>query len=212
MTYLYDYHLQWVLVLAVSVAIFCWKWVKPKFGLSAASFLFYSACSALYVWVFVYNRYKNLGMVDPETGKMFLDVYTMVNLKFFAADSLAKMLIVLLPLMLLAQSKWKFEDWGLITCAMFALINCLVVIGQYFWHGCGVYNSCGGIVGNPSISLGLTVCMMPVFIKNLRLQWPFLLIITAAVFISKSSVAIGLLAVFLAMWFLPFERLKWLKS
>lgn len=174
---------QWALISAAMVLLFANYWMRPRFGL-AASLLFACVCySAIYTWIFVPNRY--LGV----------DVYNQMALRYFSADSLAKMFLFLTPLMVLSKNRWTFRLMGEICAGTFVFVSSAIALVQFVRHGCGNLD-CGGLVGNPSLSMGVMVCMLPLCVSSFR-QWPVLLLSGAAVFASQSSIALGLYGLFL---------------
>lgn len=190
MNYIHDYHHQWLALLVLSLLFFSAYFVKPNFGMAAAAFFFSCCLSALYVWVYRDNRYVT---VEP---------YDQMALRYFAADSLGKMLIVIVPLMVMAQKKERFYELGVFLVALFACVNTAAILIKFFFWGCKTGHACGGIVGNPSISVSLLVCTLPIFIRS-RAQWPIVAAAALAVFVSRSSIGIGLLAAYACLWFFP---------
>jgi hypothetical protein len=188
LSYLKDFHAQWSFVLLSSLIFWCVGWVKPRFGLTAASLLIYAGISALWVWVWKDNRY------------LPLNVYEQMALRYFAADSLAKILLIVPPLMLLSENKMAMMLFGELIGSLFVCVNSLWIIHSLF-KGCfsGV-NLCGGMIGNPSISAGLMVCILPIFIRSWRKQWFVMTLATISVVASQSSVAMGLFAVYCGLW------------
>lgn len=196
MSYITDYHHQWTAILSLSLFLFSAAWITPKFGPSVAVFFFYMCCSAIYVWSFRDNRYIT---VEP---------YDQMALRYFASDSLSKMMIVIFPMMLAAKDKRAFYDDGMLLGCLFVLVNSIVILIQSMFTGCVVNNYCGGIVGNPSISAGLMAAMLPIVIDSWRRQWFLLSLAALAIFISKSSIGIGLLATYAVLWLVPWRMPK----
>jgi O-antigen ligase len=156
--------------------------------------LAFCAGSAIYVWVYVNNRYVQ---VNP---------YDQMALRYFACDSLAKIMLICVPMIALSENRQRMRFLGDSICSLFVLINCMVC----FWQsrlGCG-YNECGGMIGNPSISMGFTVCLLPVFVHSWRKQWPILALTLIAVLLSKSSVALGLSAAYAGIWLFPWRQIS----
>ncbi len=197
MNWLLDYHYQYTAVLALSAFFFCNNWVKPRFGIPASLLLAFCAYSAIWVWAFVQNRYVN---VDP---------YNQMALRYFAADSIAKIMLICVPMMLLAENRQRMLLLGEIACSTFVVGNSAVALWEAR-NGCTGL-TCGGLIGNPSISMGLMVCILPVFIRSWK-QWPILVMACLAVFLSKSSIAVGLLAAYACLYSVSMIRKspKWL--
>lgn len=180
-------HYQWAILLFCSLVYFCLSFVRPKFGTAAAALIGYLGCNAVWQWVWVHNRYFPLNPYDQ------------MAIRYFAADSLCRLLIVILPLMLL--TKRNLEVYGKMGVEVFVYVNSLLVLAQFLIHRCAVDNSCGGL-GNPSIIVGASVCALPVISKDLKNSWPIILLVGLAVLASKSSVALGLFAAFLLFSFM----------
>ncbi len=189
-------HNQWTALLGVSVAFFCWSWVLPRFGAVAAVLFGFSSCSSIWYWTEMYNRYLS---VDP---------YNQTALRYFACDSVAKLMLIAVPLMIYSKDRERFKYFGETIAPLFVAANSLLAIYEGIATGdCG-NNNCGGIIGNPSISMGAMVCMLPVFITSFRKQWFVLSLAVIASFISQSSVAMGLLAAYFGLWLFPWKMLR----
>ena len=175
-------HYQWAILLFCSLAYFCVSFVKPKYGTSSAALIGYLGCNAIWQWVWVNNRYFPLNPYDQ------------MAIRYFAADSLCRLLLVLLPLMLL--TKRNLEVYGKMGVEVFVYVNSLMVLIQFLIHRCAVDNSCGGL-GNPSIIVGASICALPVIAKDLKKSWPIILLVGLSAIASKSSVALGLFGLYL---------------
>lgn len=184
-----DYHWQWTFILAVSVLFFCWQWVMPRFGISASLLLACCAYSSIWVWVVKDNRYLP---INP---------YDQMALRYFACDSIAKIMLILVPMMLFSERKDTMLFTGTALSAGFVIANSLASIWEAR-HGCGD-NKCGGLVGNPSISMGFMACLLPIFIRSWKRQGLLLIPVLMAIYFSQSSVAAGLLAAYACLHFLP---------
>jgi hypothetical protein len=193
----YTPHYHWAIMLAVSLGFFSWQWVAPRYG-GLASLLFgYLSLSAIWVWVWVENRYVT---VNP---------YDQMALRYFAADSLARLLALLFPLMMLAERRHNFLLFGELLAGIFVNINSLSILYTFVRTGCHETNQCGGL-GNPSIMVGLMVCLLPIVIRSWKAQRVTLGLAVAAVLLSKSSVALGLLGLYLLYSFVrKFPRYKY---
>lgn len=191
-TLLCDYNFQWSVLLAGCMLWFCVGWVLPRFGAAAAALLAWCGASSIWIWAWPYNRYFEVIFYDQQA------------LKFFACDSLAKIMIVCVPMMLFADRRASLRLYGTLAWGGFALASTGVALYQAARYGCNGLN-CGGLVGNASISMGALVCMLPVFIRSWRSQRLLLLPIVAAVILSKSSIAAGLLAVYVGLWLFPWR-------
>lgn len=176
-------HYEWALILGACFVLWCIGWVRPRYGISGSALLGYLGLSSIWTWIWVENRYFSINPYDQTA------------LRYFSADSFARSLILLVPLILFSESA-SFFKLGINAIKAFVVANSLWVIGSFLATGCIVNNSCGG-VGNPSIMVGLSVCLLPL-VPSL----PILGVVSLAVLASKSSVALGLLAIHLAYFFL----------
>lgn len=170
-------HYQWSVALGGMALLWSFVWVRPRFGMFPALFLSFLCLNAIWVWVWVENRYYT---INP---------YDQMALRYFSADSLARALLILVPLMLLNRAQ---RIHGILAAKIFAVLNSIIVLMGFILHRCAAENSCGGL-GNPSIMVGLSVCILP-----LIASWPITILVTVAAIVSKSSIAIGLLAVYFA--------------
>lgn len=199
MELLNDYHVQWTILLSFCFVLFLVNFVQPKFGAIPTIFFSYIGASSLYVWCFHRNRYFSVQPYDQQA------------LKYYAGGALLTGLLILAPLMLLSgRNKTHFFIYGRSFAGMFLWINGLSIVLKSIFFGCAGVNSCGGVVGNPSISAGLLVTMLPLFFRNAKKDWPNLVIVALSVFVSKSSIALGLLMVFLAIHFCIEKRMFFL--
>lgn len=177
-----NYNEQWAVLSGLMVLLLSFCWVRPQYG-SLVSLLFsFSIWSTIWVWLPDNNRYAT---IEP---------YTQQALKLFAVDSSAKLLIFVLPFMLLPEE--PIAAWGRLLAKYFVIFNSLWILIS-FTQGCSqIENACSGIVGNPSICAGLLVAMLPMFITSWKREWWILILTGVAVLISKSSIALGLFAVY----------------
>ena len=187
-----DYWNQYAAVTALCVFLFCYKWVAPRFGNIAALLLGTSAGSSIWFWLFVQNRYVT---IEP---------YKQMALRYFAADSIAKIMLIAVPLMVLSENRLTFLLFGELAASFFVVGSSLFSLYEAARYGCNGL-TCGGFIGNPSISMGLMVCMLPVFIRSWKRQWPVLALAAAAVFVSGSSIALGLLAAYVGLSLFPWR-------
>jgi hypothetical protein len=179
-----NYNEQWTVVALLASFAFCFGWVRPRFG-SLVSLLFLASIgSAIMVWLPDNNRYAP---IEP---------YLQTNLKLFACEAAAKIMIVLLPFMLFVERRARYRYYGEIAARWFVILNAAWICVSAL-QGCrALENSCSGIIGNPSICVGLMVAMLPIFIGDWRDDWWVLGLTALAVFLSKSSIGVGLLAVY----------------
>lgn len=182
---LLDYHYQWTAVLAASFLSFSLFWVTPRFGLPAALLLSLSGLSSFWVWAFKDNRYLSV------------NIYDQVHLRFFACDSIAKLMIISVPLMLWSRNRWLMKFVGQVVASNFIVASAIFSLWEAR-NGCGGLR-CGGLMGNPSISLGLSCAILPAVFSSWRRQWWIALLVGASVYNSESSIALGLFSLFVAI-------------
>lgn len=182
----------WPWIMGVMVFFFSTQWVQPRFGWIAAALFGCVSISGIWGWAYEYNKYRELHPWD------------LTNIRLFAADSIAKLYIVLIPLMVFSRNRWGLRLIGEIACAHFVIFNSLYAFYQYV-SGCGD-NECSGLLTNPSVSMGAMVCMLPICVRFIRYQWWVVGMASVAVFISQSSVAIVLLGLYFG--YLAVSRLR----
>lgn len=179
MTYLPHY--EWFLCLSALALWFCFVWVRGRFGWAAAALIAYLSMSSLFTWVFVQNH------IYP------IFFYEQTNLRYFSADSLLRMLLVLVPLFLLSERRGFFSA-GVLLAKWAVAVNAAIAIFSAVVTDCYSQAGCSGL-GNPSIMAGASVCVLPF------LSVPWLVVLIPTVIVSKSSIALGLLALCLAARF-----------
>jgi len=195
--YLRDFHWQWTWVVLFGSLLLS-AWIKPRFGCPAALLFFYSALSAVWVWVVAENRY------------LPVNTYDQMALRYFACDSIAKFCLIALPIMLFAKDRRSLFLWAQGMGFIFLTLNSLIILWQSRL-GCSL-NNCGGMIGNPSISLGMSVCLMAAICDDLREQWKMVALVAVTAILSQSSVAIGLLGVYALLLMWRHYRRVWVSS
>lgn len=192
-----DYWMQYTALAVFSIFLLCFFCIRPRFGISASLLLAAVSYSAIYTWLYVPNRY------------VYVEPYNQMALRYFAADSLVKLFIVLAPLMVLSKNRQTMLLIGELGTASFVLISACVALWEAR-RGCNGLN-CGGLIGNASISMGAMVCMLPIFIHSWKRQWMVLIPAVVAILLSKSSVAFGLLVMYAVLHLAQGKRWKfWL--
>lgn len=194
-TQIINVHNQWTFALGLSSLLFS-AWILPRFGALAAALFAFSAASSIWVWAYMNNRYVS---VNP---------YDQMALRYFAADSIAKLMLVAVPLMIYSKDRGRFKYWGETIAPLFVVASSLVAIYERIMQPTCGENNCGGLVANPSISMAMMVCMLPICIDSFKRGWRFLLLASVAVFISESSIAMGLLAAYFGLWLFPWKMLR----
>lgn len=191
-----EFNNQWAFAVGALTLLWCFFWVRPRFGIFAASLLTYCAFSAIWVWIYVNNRY------------LPMDAYNQTGLKYSVADSFAKLFMVLVPMMALSKSHFRMRMLGEMAAFFFVTINSAIILISYALGCWKETNACGGLIGNPSIGVGFMMCTLPVFIHSWRKQKITLALAGLAAFASHSSVAVGLFAVYSTLWLVPWEAIK----
>lgn len=203
---------KWFFLSCFCIGLIAWKLVMPKLGTAAALLFAYAVINGAWFWIWKNNRYINLGVMDPESGVMIQDAYTQLAVRHFASDGVAKLLIVLFPILFFLNDREKLCFWGSRLSATF----CISTIGMVFYslffepNWCRAINSCGGSLSNPSMNSSLLVVTLPFLLALTRgwVRWLCLILAVAAVFISKGSIGVGLLAAMACLYALRFGYWK----
>lgn len=198
---------KWFFLAALSAAFTGWVYVRPKLGKPAALMFAYCVINGAWFWIFRENRYANLCVMDDtgncvifeETGKAMLDAYTQMEIRFYASDGIAKLLLVIPPILFAIGNRERLQRVGGNLSALFCAVNIGMVFLEFFTsgHWCRVVNSCGGSLSNPSMNSSLIVVTLPFLIDRTAgyIRWAAIALSVAAVFLSKGSIGIGMLAV-----------------
>lgn len=181
------FYLQWIAVLLPAIGYVCWSAVRPVLGGLAAATFGYALLSSVGTWLNPF-RFDGFGPADLDTVKLF------------SADSALKLVLIVGAGLLAAQNRKLFASYGLHVCALFcAASSALVLIELVFLDAsrCQAENSCGGLVGNPSMNACLMVVLLPIALKVFsgRWRWAVAGMVFACVLIAKASIPYGLLAV-----------------
>jgi hypothetical protein len=186
--HLRDYNDQWTFITLAMALLFAALWIRPKFGAIPAALYSVAACSAIWIWVSSENRYV------PT------DLHFQTTLKLFSADAMGKIMLICMPLMLLSENENLMRKVGQKCALVFVVANSALTLVALL-RGCfPLENQCNGVIGNPSIGMGVTVAMLPIIITSWRREWPLLALVSLAVLASKSSIALGLLIAYATMW------------
>lgn len=177
-------HYEWAALLAAMFCLWGFLYVKPNYGSWPAAFLMYLGLSAVWVWVWVENRYYT---VNP---------YDQMALRYFSVDSLARLLMIIVPCMAFVDSE-KFIPYGKNILRGYVILNSLFVLASLVLWGCKEENVCGG-GGNPSIMVGLSMCALPIIVRSWSKDWYIVALASLAALASHSSVAVGLLGIYYA--------------
>lgn len=196
---------QWFFLAIFCYSVIAWKLLIPKLGRLAAVTITYMLFSGTFFWLFRENRYFTVEQYDQQA------------LRFFASDSVAKMLMVIGTVLLLAKSRSRFLDMGGLASLIFIIVNMVSQFGQIIRHianhlwPCSIENSCGGAIGNPSMSISFMIAVLPVAMKQATPQarrWMVFAVFISAL-ISKSSIALGMLAAGGVIYFLMQRKYIW---
>lgn len=191
---------KWFLVACISSVITSEFFIRPNYGLPAALLFGYCVINASWFWIWKDNRYFPVGAYDQ------------LGLRFFAADGIAKLLLLIPPILLISNTKrWMFGAAKKLA-AIFCFGNVTLVYFAFFFEPgwCQAVNSCGGSLSNPSMNASATVCALPFLMDSLdgwkrRFVWIF---VAGAIFLSKSSVGIGLFALCALFYAVRFQYWK----
>lgn len=190
--YLIDYSLQWFLLVALFTFLACAFPVRRVVGSLAASTILYFFLTAENVWLNPLSSYSN---ITP---------YDLLGLRQFATDSIMKFVVVVSPMLYLAsQNRRALAAYGTIAAAVFCLLDPLFSVAQLVLSPdrCRGENTCGGIIGNPSMNACFLVVLLPIALKALDV-WAKVaaaVLVVFVVLISKASIPIGLLVALVAL-------------
>lgn len=180
-----NYELQWLAFLWVGVGVLCVTVLKDRLGWVAASCLGWLSWTAMNVQT---NPFSVYSKAVP---------YDLIALRAFSTDSLVKLGVVL-SLLLYFSARWKsYAHRGALLSGVFLLASGLVVMLQKIMTGCHDENTCGGLVGNPSMNGCLMVAMLPIAFRALNMPGRVLALylVALSVVFGKASIPAGLLVV-----------------
>ena len=180
MEWVADYNRQWTFMLQVMLAVWCAIPVRRVVGPMAALALFWFLAGAVATFQNSFGTYDRL------------DQTTLLAVEAFALDSAFK-LVLLVGAVLWAVER---DARGVIALgvSLFAIANAAVILAQFALSPdlCGL-NTCGGIVGNPSMSGSLLAVSLPIVVRKLRLAaW---VLFPLAIVATRGNSPIGLRAV-----------------
>ncbi len=157
-----------------------------RYGLFAALNVGWIFLSATYVTVFPHNMYEH---TTP---------YDLLALKFFSSEAALKFALILATFLLYEPPAWV----GKLAC-VFLIGSLLESFWEWAFHGCAEINTCGGILGNPSLNCGMLVCALPFCFHYATkagvgwLKWGLALGVGIAAALGRSNAGLGMLAAFL---------------
>jgi O-antigen ligase len=211
---------KWTLIAILSAGLISEILIREKLGIAAQLLFVYCVANAAWFGIYKFNRYQFLCVADvysgkcilDEQGRGMLDVYSQQAIKMFAMDGLAKLLLVIVPLMLFLENRERLRFWGSRLAAAFCGVDVLMVFYAFFFEPkwCQVVNTCGGSLSNPSMNSSMIVATLPFLIKHTggKVRWIALALAVGSVFLSKGSIGIGLLCALAVLYAI---RFKWWK-
>lgn len=209
---------KWFILAVLSSAFTGWAFVLPRLGVSAALLFSYCVINGAWFWIWRENRYLALCVSDTSgrcvvnNGMVMPDVYTQQAIKLYAADGIAKLLLVLPPLFYVLKDRVTVVKIGGFLASAFCLLNVVMVWSVFLFsgHWCQPVNSCTGAISNPSMNSSMIVVALPFLIDSTKgwVRYLLLALSVGAVLLSQGSVGVGLLA---AMACLYAIRFKWWK-
>lgn len=183
----------------LAVYLFCgWLFsreVTGKFGVPAGLLVFYLIFHG--IWTSFWWR----------NGMEAVDGVQQLGIRWQSATSLFGMLLVLGPFVARKYNREDLVDLGGMLSSLFCIVSSVRVLFDFaFSDGhCSGVNTCGGVLMNPSQNAGFIVATIPFVVKYFgRKEWNYgsrilVSLAVSAVIVSKSSIAIGLLAVLVFM-------------
>lgn len=181
---------QWFILAAFSISVLAWKVLIPKVGRLPTVLICYCLLSAAYTWLFRENRYIQVEQYDQQA------------IRYFSVDAATKLLLILWPMFILAKHERPFRWLGELGAVLVIYLNCgsllWMAFKQYQNTGkvCAIENSCGGMLGNPSMSMSFMVALLPIALvqSTKSSRWILISLVAVSVLLSKSSIALGMLA------------------
>lgn len=190
MQILIDYHSHWFVLATACALLINFDYIRPRIGWFAATTISVVVISGIWYWLWRDNRYAYLK--NPHDA---------LAMRYFAADSVLKLYLVIVAILAIPNTRDQYKACGRAGALVFCTLNGLVVLYQFASHYCVVENSCGALLGNPSMNSSLMACAMPLlFNLPKQIKWPAIAITVASIFAAKSSIAMGILALELCVW------------
>lgn len=176
------YQSGWAIVYLAMGCILC-RDAYRKFGLCAAALVIYLICSSLWAGFWWVNGYH----IFPADKQMAV--------RWTAMTSLAGFLLVLVPMLYSRLSRDSLMYLGGLLSCLFCVVSTLRVLWEYLFYGCGVVNSCGGALRNPSMNSAFIAVTLPLMAKYLTFEAFvfFAPLAFLAIIVSKSSIGLGIL-------------------
>lgn len=160
--------------------------IHKKYGAAAATCISFCTASMLYMLLYSGNRYST---VQP---------YDAMALKLFSTESMLKLYMVIVPLLIFRIDLKRLELWGGMAACAFLFVSIGQVFLELVTDGCSIVNSCGGVLRNPSLNACMMAICLPIVFKYFANPWRWLLLVltAGAAVLGKSNMGIGMTAVF----------------
>lgn len=194
---LQDYNLQWLLAVWLVMGVFCCSFLRPALGRVAATCTFYIMANGANTWLSSLSSYVNVGDYDQQA------------IRFFAADATSKLALVLVAAVWLAGHREKYQRLGERILVGYWLVDVCVVLWQAAVQTrlCAGENTCGSLVGNPSMNASFLVAAYPIVAKSMG--GAMILPLLAVLVFSKASIPVGLAVVGVGLWGVLVMRKWW---
>lgn len=191
----FGYYQSGWLIMYVALGWMIASAVKKKFGLTAAVLVFYLIFHGVWASLWWLNGWENVEAIQQ------------LGYRWQAGQALFGLLLVVTPLLVQRYTREQLMEYGGILAAIFCAISSVTTVAQFLFSKdhCTSINSCGGVLYNPSQNAGFIVATLPFVIKYFSVDnFTYLARAIAAcavcaVIVSKSSVALGLLAVLIGL-------------
>lgn len=205
---------KWFILAVLSSAFTGWVFVLPRLGASAALLFSYCIINGAWFWIWRENRYLALCVSDMSgrcvvnNGMVMPDIYTQQAIKLYAADGIAKLLLVLPPLFYVMKYGAEFKRIGSLLASTFCLLNVGMVWSVFLFsgHWCQPVNSCTGAISNPSMNSSMIVVALPFLIDSTKgwVRYLLLALAVGSVLLSRGSIGVGLLAAMACLYAIRF--------
>lgn len=176
---------KWMAICASMIMYLVGK-AHEKYGAAAAAMIAYCSGSALWV-LMAESRYSTL---NP---------YDLLGLRYFAFDSLAKLIIIVAPFLLVNMNRETMGRIGRMTVTAFCLISLFQVFAEAIMSGCKEVNSCGGALRNPSMNDSMLAVSLPIVASVIPFGWAFVIPTAITSMLAKSAIGTGMCALYVGL-------------
>jgi hypothetical protein len=194
----FEHQAQWSLFSVFAAYLFSRQIVAPRVGVIAATFFFYLLMSGIFTWLWKYNRF------------LTVDVYDQQAIRFYAADSVGKLLLIVTPILLLNLRRSHLSNFGGAFFAFLCFFNAFMLVLQFVRTDshCELENSCHGLIGNSSMNVTVMISMLPFVFKH---YWSWakyltLILVVVGTIVSKTSIGVGTLAATAVIYMVLYRR------